>query len=73
MKKKLQAATGTDGITFDTDRQGTELPPLVVCARRRRKEGARAMTMKERLAVHRQIEQDNARKLREWKERGRAA
>ena len=31
--------------------------------------GLRAMTMKERLAVHRQIEAENERKLKEWKER----
>ena len=30
--------------------------------------GLRAMTMKERLAVHRQIEAENERKLKEWKE-----
>ena len=28
------------------------------------------MTMHERLQVHKQIEQDNARKLREWKQKG---
>lgn len=32
-----------------------------------RKEGARAMTPKERLKLHVQIERENARKLREWK------
>ena len=31
--------------------------------------GLRAMTMKERLAVHRQIEAENEQKLKEWKER----
>ena len=30
------------------------------------------MTMKERLEIHRQIERENERKLKEWKE-GRAA
>jgi hypothetical protein len=30
------------------------------------------MTMKERLKVHRQIERENKRKLKEWKE-GKAA
>ena len=50
-----------------TDRGRT--PPLVVCAKRRRKDGARAMmTPKERLKVHIQIERENARKLKEWKE-----
>ena len=50
-----------------TDR-GRNFPPLVVCARRRRKDGARAMSIKERLAIHRQIVRENARKLREWKQ-----
>lgn len=31
------------------------------------------MTMKERLEVHRQIEAENQRKLKEWKERKGAA
>ena len=31
------------------------------------------MSMKERLKIHRQIEQENARKLKEWKERRKAA
>ena len=30
--------------------------------------GLRAMTMKLKLEVHGQIEQENARKLKEWKE-----
>ena len=29
--------------------------------------------MKERLKIHRQIEQENERKLKEWKERRKAA
>lgn len=29
------------------------------------------MTMKERLKVHREIERENARKLREWKKGGK--
>ena len=48
--------------------------PLVVCAKRRRKDGARAMmTPKEKVKMHIQIVRENARKLKEWKERGRAA
>jgi hypothetical protein len=31
------------------------------------------MTLKERLKIHRQIERENARKLREWKKRRKAA
>ena len=31
------------------------------------------MSMKERLKIHRQIERENARKLKEWKERRKAA
>ena len=54
----------------DPDGQGVERPPLVVCARRRRKDGARAMTMHERLKVHKQIERANKRKLREWMKKG---
>ena len=57
----------------DPDGQGTDFPPLVVCARRRRKDGARAMTPKERIKVHIQIERENARKLKEWKESGESA
>ena len=51
-------------------------PPLVVCAKRRRKDGARAMmTPKEKLEMHKRIVQSNARKLREWKQKkgGKAA
>ena len=31
------------------------------------------MAMKERLEIHRQIEAENERKLKEWKERRKAA
>ena len=31
------------------------------------------MTMKERIRVHVRIERENRRKLKEWKERGKAA
>ena len=38
------------------------------CQRQALKKGsARAMTIKERLKVHAEIERENARKLREWK------
>jgi hypothetical protein len=36
-------------------------------------ERLRAMTMKERLEVHRKIEAENKRKLKEWKERRKTA
>ena len=42
-------------------------------AKRWRKDGARAMTPKERIKVHIQIERENARKLKEWKESGESA
>jgi hypothetical protein len=35
--------------------------------------GGLTMNMKERLEVHRQIERENERKLKEWKERRKAA
>ena len=35
--------------------------------------GLRAMTMKERLAIHKQIVKENERKLKEWKERRKVA
>ena len=39
-----------------------------------KKEGARAMmTPKQKLEMHKQIVRENARKLREWKERKGAA
>jgi len=31
------------------------------------------MTMKEKIRIHIQIEQENERKLKEWKERGKEA
>lgn len=51
-----------------TDR-GRQAPPLVACAKHGRKDGARAMTPKERIQMHKQIVQSNARKLREWKQK----
>ena len=48
--------------------------PLVVCAKRRRKDGARAMmTPKEKVKMHIQIVRENERKLKEWKKRKGAA
>lgn len=38
-----------------------------------RKDGARAMTPKERIKIHAEIERENARKLREWKKGGKTA
>lgn len=35
--------------------------------------GLRAMTMKEKLAIHKQIVKENERKLKEWKERRKVA
>ena len=54
---------------FDADNRG-RTPPPDANAKRWGKEGARAMTMHERLKMHRQIERTNARKLREWKRKG---
>lgn len=51
-----------------TDRGRT--PPLVVNAKERwRKDGARAMTPKQKVQVHIQIERENRRKLNEWKQK----
>ena len=49
---------------------GSRTPALVASGKLEK--GLRAMTMKERLEVHHQIEAENERKLKEWKE-GRAA
>ena len=54
---------------FDADNRG-RAPPPDANAKRWRKDGARAMTLKERLKVHREIERENARKLKEWKKKG---
>ena len=59
---------GTDS-PFDADNRG-RTPPPDANAKRWRKDGARAMTLKERLKVHREIERENARKLKEWKKKG---
>ena len=58
----------------DTGRRCPEHPDIVAAARQRRKDGARAMmTPKERIKIHIQIERENERKLKEWKERRKAA
>ena len=49
-----------------------ERTPLLVASTKLEK-GLRAMTMKERLVVHREIVRENERKLKEWKERRKAA
>ena len=53
-----------------TDR---ERNPLLVASTKLEKGWLRAMTMKERLAIHRKIVKENERKLKEWKERRKAA
>ena len=55
-----------------TDR-GRSARPLWPVPRHGRKEGARAMTPKQKLEMHNAIVRENERKLKEWKERGRAA
>ena len=57
---------GSTSSMFDADNRGRTTPPDAN-AKRWRKDGARAMTPKERIKVHVQIERENARKLREWK------
>lgn len=39
---------------------------LTICSLNEK--GEETMSMKERLEIHRQIEQENERKLKEWKE-----
>lgn len=57
---------------FDPDGQGTELPaPCGLRQIAEERKGARAMTQKERVRVHVQIERENKRKLKEWKEERR--
>ena len=56
----------------DLGRRCPELPDIVADARASEK-GLRAMTMKEKLAIHKQIVKDNERKLKEWKERRKVA
>ena len=52
----------------DIDRQGAELLLLVVSAKALKKGRANNMTMKEKIRIHQQIEQENQRKLQKWKE-----
>ena len=47
-----------------TDRERTSL----LVASTKLEKGMRAMTMKEKLAIHKQIVESNKRKLKEWKE-----
>ena len=59
-------------MTVDADGQGGARSPP--CGQRQsveERKGARAMmTPKERIKVHAQIVRENARKLREWKQKG---
>jgi len=57
---------GTAMSTDDLGRRCPELPDIVADAIASEK-GLRAMTMKEKLAMHRRIEAENKRKLAEWK------
>ena len=57
-------------MTVDADGQGAHVRPLWSTPKALKKGRARAMTMKERIKVHREIERENARKLREWKQKG---
>lgn len=59
-------------MTPDLGRRAVKRSPLVADARASEK-GLRAMTMKEKLAIHKQIVKENARKLKEWKERRKSA
>ena len=64
------------GISYtgssDLGRQGADSAP---CSQSQTLEKVRAnhMTMKERLAIHKQIVKENERKLNEWKERRKVA
>lgn len=53
-----------------TDRERT---PLLVASTKLEEGWLRAMTMKEKLAIHKQIVNENERKLKEWKERRKVA
>ena len=50
-----------------------ERTPLLVASTKLEKVRANHMTMKEKLAIHKQIVKDNERKLKEWKERREVA
>ena len=53
-----------------TDR---ERSPLLVASTKLEKVRANHMTMKEKIRIHRQIEAENTRKLKEWKKRRKVA
>ncbi len=55
-------------LGFDIDRQGAELLLLAVSAKALKKGRANNMTMKEKIRIHHQIEQENKAKLKKWKE-----
>ena len=59
-----------NGISFtgssDLGRRGTDTAPR--SQSQTLEKGLRAMTIKELLEVHRQIEAENERKMKEWKE-----
>ena len=55
-------------ILFDIDRQWEELPPIAVSAKALKKGRANNMTIKEKIRIHHQIEQENKAKLKKWKE-----
>ena len=61
------------GTMADLGRRSPELPEIVADARASEKGWLRAMTMKERLEMHKQIVASNERKLKEWKERRKVA
>ena len=63
----MTAVMKTSGSAlFDIGRRHPE-PPDAVAGTRPEKEGL-TMNMKEKLKIHSQIEADNERKLKEWKE-----
>ena len=55
-------------IRSDIDRQGAELLLLAVSAKALKKGRANNMTIKEKIRIHHQIEQENKAKLKKWKE-----
>ncbi len=57
---------------FDADNRG-RTPPPDANAKRWRKDGARAMSIKEKLKVHAEIERTNRAKLEAWKQSMRKA
>lgn len=67
---KLSGISYTD--SSDLGRQGADTAP---CSQSQTLEKVRAnhMTMKEKIRIHIQIEAENKRKLKEWKERRKSA